>query len=142
MKELTTEQAIDEARAALGIAHSLSAQAWRVERLDRETSNYFLVTFNQGGSTVAVATVDSVTGGVDSRARLAGERPHVAIDAADAVFRAGAREGSSARLVWRPSKASLSPLYPVWRIRTNRGIVYVDLQGNVWQQLEKAGPGA
>ena len=58
----------------------------------------------------------------------------------DARARAG-RAGAAVRLVWRPSRASRSPLYPIWEVKAGSDLVYVDMTGRVWQDLEAGGRG-
>jgi hypothetical protein len=49
-------------------------------------------------------------------ARLGDAGPPIAVDAAAAIARAGLGAASEATLVWLPCRASLSPLYPIWRV--------------------------
>ncbi len=74
-------------------------------------------------------------------AALPGTGPHRPIDAEIAVKRAGLPTGTFAELVWRPSRASRSPLYPIWAVSAGVKTAYVDFQGNVWDSIESVGPG-
>lgn len=54
---------------------------------------------------------------------------------------AGAGPADDAELVWMPSQASRSPLYPLWRVRAAGAWRYVRQQGQVFDTLAPAGPG-
>jgi hypothetical protein len=138
---LTSDEALARARAALELEPSLHGDAWPVQRVD-QTGGYFLVVFGRPEAAVAVAAVDSETGELLSSARLAGIGPHFAVTAQEAVRRAGmSPEESAARLVWRPSRQSRSPLYPLWEVREAGHTIYVDQQGATWPRLDAGGPG-
>lgn len=141
MAELTSAEAIARARAAVGLGAAVTARAWRVRRLDRPGEAYFLVVFGDDKAAVGVAAVDAAKGEVGTSARLAGRGPHLTGDAAWAVRQAGLDPSARAELVWKPSRASRSPLYPLWEIDTARDRVYVDQQGAVWRRLDPPGPG-
>lgn len=96
---------------------------------------YYLVVLGEERAPVAVGTVNRATGDVGSSARLAGLGPHLEVDAALARTLAGAPEKARAELVWRPSAASRSPLYPVWEVELPSGPVYVDQAGSVRHDL-------
>lgn len=139
MTNVLPEDAIERARAALGLDPSVPAHARRVRRLDRPGTDYFLVTLGAETATVGIVTLDAYTGELQGSVSLPGVRGHFAVDEEQA--RAVAGGGASAELVWKPSAASLSPLYPVWEVRTEEGFVYVDQQGNVWTSLPEGGRG-
>jgi hypothetical protein len=129
--ELSTTDAITRAGRAVGVAAGVPGRAWLVRRLDRPADAYYLVVFGEEDAAVGVATVSRSTGEVGSAARLSGRGPHLEIDAARARELAGAGEEARAELVWRPSTASKSPLYPVWEVELPAGSVYVDQGGAV-----------
>jgi hypothetical protein len=139
MPGLPLEYAVKRARAALGLDPLVPAHAHHVRRLDRPGADYFLVTLGAETATVGIVTLDARTGELQGSASLPGLHGHFAVDEEQA--RAAAGGGTSAELVWCPSAASLSPLYPVWEVQTGEGLVYVDQQGNVWTSLPEAGRG-
>jgi len=139
MAELSSDEAIVRARAAMGLDATVPARAWRIRRLDRAADAYYLVVFGEPAAAVAVTTVGAAHGEVRTSAQLPGVRPHLLLDAAQAVTLAGLGAGAQAELVWRPSQASRSPFYPLWEVRSATRGVYVDQQGVVWPALDMAG---
>jgi hypothetical protein len=139
MAELTSDEAIARARTAMGLDAAVPARAWRIRRLDRTVDVYYLVVFGAPDAAVAVTTVGAARGEVRTSAHLPGVRPHLLIDAAQAVTLAGLGARAHAELVWRPSHVSRSPFYPLWEVRNATTRVYVDQQGVVWQALDMAG---
>jgi hypothetical protein len=140
MTEISVEEAIARARAEMGL-EPVVARGWRVRQLHQPDDAYYLVVFGQEQEAVAVATVSAKNGEVKTSARLSGRGPHLAVSAAQAITAAGADDDSPIELVWQPSRASRSPLYPLWAIETGKGTIYVDQQGLVWHELSAAGPG-
>ncbi|MGH3104478.1 MAG: hypothetical protein ACRDN6_10345 [Gaiellaceae bacterium] len=138
---LTPGRALERARAELGIEASVNGEAELVDRIDEDGVAYFLIVFGEPTSSIAVAAIDRAGGGLLSSARLPGAGPHRSVNAAEAIERAGLEGSSTARLVWKPSRQSRSPLYPLWEVRAAEGTVYVDEQGRVWPELEPGGPG-
>jgi hypothetical protein len=136
---LPLKDAEDRARAALGLNPSVSARARYVRRLDQRGADYFLVTLGAETATVGIVILDARTGELQNSVTLPGLRGHFEINEEQARKKAGG--GTSAELVWRPSAASLSPLYPVWEVRKEEGFVYVDQKGSVWTSLQEAGRG-
>jgi hypothetical protein len=112
------------ARAAVGAAADVPAEALPVRRLDRDTS-YVLVRLGRPGEPGWIAAVDPDTADVmtwasnDSGASTAPSGHPTSVDAGDG------------ELVWRPSAQSRSPLYPLRRVVTSDGEVFIDLAGNV-----------
>lgn len=131
------EVAADLARSAAGLPATAPATVLPVRRTDRPDRDYWLVVLGPSDRPVGVAAVDRHRREVLSSARLTGARAHLAVDAAEAVRRAGRGAGAAAELVWAPSAASRSPLYPVWEVRDGPP-VYVDLAGRVWPGLGTA----
>jgi streptogramin lyase len=86
---------------------------------------------------VGIAAVDAASGDVTESASLPGTEPHELLDAAAALERSGLSPDRRAQLVWRPSAASRSPLYPLWQIGDGGETVYVDQQGRVWSSLDE-----
>ena len=139
--ELTTEGAIERARAASHLAERIPARAWRTERLDRPGSAYYLVVFGDEDSAVGVASVDARSGEVHATARLSGQGPHLSVTPSRALALAALDGAGPPRLVWRPCRASLSPLRPIWEVRGSDRAVYVDQEGRLWETLTPPGPG-
>ncbi len=135
------ETAVERARAVLALSDRVPGHARYVERMDLPGIGYYLVVLGEESAAVGVAAVDGMTGEVISYASAAGARPHLPVNAARASELAGAAPVAAPRLVWCPCRASQSMLSPIWEIRTTDGLIYVDQQGQVWTQLEPAGPG-
>jgi len=134
---------VERARATLDLAPDTPARAWRVFPLSEATREYALVEFGERSAVVAVVAVDAQTGELLSSARLPGTGPHLAVGEASATGAAG-RSGTRVRLVWRPSRQSASPLYPLWEVSGSDPAeppVYVDHAGRVWPAIEPGGPG-
>jgi len=136
MSKITEDEAIVTARSLLGFSPLIPARALLTSRADRIGEEYYLVVFGELQASIGVVAVDITSGEAMIWASLPGRGPHVPIDSETAVKRAGFQPGARARLVWRPCKASRSPLYPLWEISDNMRTVYVDQQGIVWQSLE------
>ena len=141
MPELSHDEAIARARIDLSLDIMVAARAWRVRRLDRPADAYYLVVFGEDNAAVAVAAVGVARGEIRNSALLPGRGPHLVTDDSQAITRAGADDDVQVELVWQPCRASRSPLYPFWQIRTPAGTLYVDQHGSVWQELAAAGPG-
>lgn len=141
MSEITREDAIRQVRADLGVAKTTPGRAWWVRRLDRPREAYYLVLLGGSAATIAVATVDATTGEVGALARLPGIAPHIAVDAQQAAELAAGGAPAQTEMVWMPCEASKSPLYPLWEVKTQSGIKYVDQHGKVWKELQPARPG-
>jgi hypothetical protein len=141
MVEISPEEAILRAREALELPPSVSAQALRVERLDRPASAYFLVLLSYGGRERHVALVDARTGALDEDAEITGTDGHLMVNMEQAIAAAKLGGPVSARLVWRPGRASQSPLYPIWEISSATERRFVDQQGQLWDVLPSSGRG-
>jgi hypothetical protein len=140
--KVLVEELILKVREAAKVESSVPAQAWYVKRLDGRGNDYFLVVFGQPTSSTAVAAIDAVNGQILSYAHLRGQEPHFFVSEAEAAKRAGFSGMVQTDLVWQPSRSSMSPLYPIWRVTIpNREPKYVDQQGNVWNSLSVAGRG-
>jgi hypothetical protein len=129
---ISPADATGRARAALGLDEHVLAHALLVHGLERH-GDYYLVVAGTPDAAVGVATVDASSGEVGTRARLPGRGPHLTVTAGDAGTLAGLGGEPATRLVWRPSAASRSPLYPLWEVEGPHGPVYVDQQGGVWR---------
>lgn len=141
MTEISFDEAIARARAKMGLKATVAARVWRIRQLDRPGSAYYLIVFGEDQAAVAVAAIGAADGEIRASAHLPGHGPHLTIDATQAVTLAGLERSAQVSLVWQPCRASLSPLYPLWEVRTATETVYVDQQGLIWQELVAAGPG-
>jgi hypothetical protein len=117
-----------------------SAATHFVERLD-DGNPYFLVIFGKPGSAGAIVTVDAVSGTVASSAQLEQIKGPWLLDETQAAELADCKLVSKARLVWGPSRASLSPFYPLWELTCESGLVFIDCRGRAWRTFPSAGPG-
>jgi hypothetical protein len=138
---VTAAEAIGAVRETLGVDLTVPARAWRVERLDRPGDAYYLVIVGEEGAARAVAAVDASGAGLMTSARLPERGSHPMLDAGEAITTAGLGPHADAHLVWRPSRASRSPLYPLWMVQAGAKTVYIDQQKTVWEALDPAGPG-
>jgi hypothetical protein len=141
---LTSDEAIERARTLWpGEAPPGAGEAttWRVRRLDRPGSAYYLVVLVSGADAAHLAIVDQATGRIGSSATLANGRSPVSLSAERACELAGAARSEPAELVWMPSQASRSPLYPIWRVGVAGAWRYVSQQGEVFDALTSGHPG-
>jgi len=132
LPEISHADAIARARAELELDDDIPAEAVQIRRLDPPSEAYFLVTLGEPETVIAVATIGASTGAVGTAAVLSGHGPQLMVDASRARALAGASASAGATLVWRPSRASRSPLYPLWEVEHEGVFVYVDQQENVW----------
>jgi hypothetical protein len=137
MTDLTSDEAAVLARQALGAPATLNASIWRVVRLDRAGETYYLVVLGDDRAPVGVAAISADTGERMASARLGGLRQHLPVSAARA-FQLAKLADASAELVWQPCRASLSPLYPFWRVTSAAGLIFVDQQERCWDRLSAA----
>ena len=140
MTEISADDGIMRARSQLGLGPRTPARAWRVRRIDGPDKVYYLILFGDAEATVAVAAVDAMSGEMMTSAVLQGTGPHLTVDADQALQKSGLT-GARTELVWKPCRASLSPLYPFWQVSSGTETVYIDQQGAVWTTLDLAGPG-
>jgi hypothetical protein len=141
MPAITAEQAIAIARAKIHADAAVPARAWQVRRLDRVGESYYLVVFGDEHSSTGVVAVGAAQGEIQTWASLPGQGPHLRLDSAAAIQRAGLADATSAQMVWKPCRATRSPLYPLWEIQGITKTVYLDQQGTLWSELPSAGPG-
>ena len=137
MVELSANEAIARARKLLDIRSQVTARAFRTRRLDQPQGAYYLVLFGEDDATTAVATIDAVSGEAMSSAKLPGRGPHLCINQAQAIDLAGKGKDVHAEMVWKPSRATRSPLYPLWEVHDGTESVFVDQQGSLWQELDQ-----
>ena len=111
-----------------------------VEQLDGGNP-YYLVILAGENDTGAIAAIDAVQGNMMVSARLEAVPHTLPIDKRRALELANFPEPATARLVWKASRASLSPLYPIWQVTNEAASVYVTQSGKVYNELSPAGPG-
>ena len=119
---------------------SLPGVAHLVERLDGQHP-YFLVHFGEPGGRGAAVMVDAIDGSVMARAAVERIEQPWLIKEERAIEIANCAEPVEARLVWKPSRATRSPFYPLWEVSTGSEKVWVDQSGRVWRELAPPGPG-
>jgi len=141
MVEISPEKAILRAREALGLPESVSGRALHVDRLDAPGSAYYLIVLALAGRERYIALIDAQTGALEQDAEVTGSDGHITVNMEQAIAAARLSGRPSARLVWRPCRASYSPLYPIWEISSAGERRYVDQQGRLWEVLPPSGRG-
>lgn len=136
---ISEERAIRVAAEAAQVA-GLPATAHLVERLDGQHP-YFLVHFGEPGGRGAAVMVDALDGSLMERAAVERVDQPWLMKEERAVEIASGAQPVVARLVWKPSRATRSPFYPLWEISTTSGRMWVDQSGRLWRELTPAGPG-
>ena len=128
MKSADITAAIALARATVGAADDVPAVFFRVRRLDRD-AEYVLVQLGHPGKPGWLAAIDPAQDEVMTwAANPSGESTAPTRSDSD-------RSGGEVEWVWRPSAYSRSPLYPILRITTETGELFVDLAGAVYDTL-------
>ncbi len=128
---ITAAEAVASALASAGLAGAEATEPALVERLDGGDP-YFLVTMRTASGAGGMAIVDALTAEVTGSARLVEVARHALPNWAQAVALAGCPADAGARLVWRPSRATRSPFYPLCELTWDTGRAFVDMQGGVW----------
>lgn len=153
---ISAAQALEIACAAYG--GSAAAEPELVERLDGGQP-YYLVGLHESAGRFQLVAVNAISGAIMASAATAHSwsllsREQAIAQLSDTQTPADrqpkpsppANHSSrefSIRLVWKPSRASLSPLYPLWQVSDSSGrSVYVDHTGHIWPQLLPASPGS
>jgi hypothetical protein len=126
--------AIIRARRVLGFGGAITSHARPVHRLDRPNDSYFLIELGKEDSVGAVVTVHGISGEVTHSARLH-HGAHLKTPQ-EILGKENLSATAEIKLVWRPCDASRSPLYPLWQIRTNENVFYLDQNGRRWDRLE------
>ncbi len=135
MADGATDKAIESARAELGLESTSSAQAYVVANLAQPGGDYFLVVFHKNGKDIAIATVGRASYDVMSHAQLTNVTAHLVVSAKDARALAGSSPDADVHLVWRPGVATKSMFYPVWKVTTSTGPLYVNQEGNLYETI-------
>lgn len=141
MAGITPQEASVRALQSLNLPGTAESEIWKVLRLDRPGSSYYLVVFRQGAAAIAAAIVDATAGEILQSVRLSGSVIHLPVNAETARGLAELNSVESIDLVWQPCQASLSPFYPFWRVASVGKTVFIDQQRRRWSQLPPAGPG-
>ena len=124
MEDRDVEAAVALARATVGVDESVPAEAFPVRRLDCDNT-YVLVQLGQSGEPGWVAAVDVDHGDVMTWAANATGESTIP------THRPPTLSEREAELVWRPSRSSPSPLYPLLRVSNDEGEWFIDLAGDV-----------
>jgi hypothetical protein len=132
---MTADEAVARARQLLDDP-AADAQALRVERLDGGAP-YWLVVLEGPRATTGVAALED-DGTVVGSGRPHGSARHAPVDEQRARQLLGAGPDTAVRLVWWPSRASRSPLFPLWQADVAGRARRLTLAGAV---VEDAGPG-
>lgn len=128
VKSADITAAIALARATVGAADDVPAVFVPVRRLDRD-AEYVLVQLGHPGEPGWVAAIDPAQDEVMTwAANPSGESTAPIRSESD-------RPDGEVEWVWRPSAHSRSPLYPILRITTETGELFVDLAGAVYDTL-------
>jgi hypothetical protein len=126
--------AVHEAQRVLGLAGDDEGTAYRVRRLDKDGSAYFLV--HTGGRAVCL---DAETGALITSAETT--RSPLILTREAAINRTGFGATATAELVWVPCAASQSMFDPIWAVTEGNHTLYADQRGNVWDALPVKQPG-
>lgn len=135
MVNISEETAREIARSEIGLPPGTAGGAWLVHRLDEPDEHYWLVALGVETSETAVAAVDATDGSLMSWANIGLLGRFSLLPPQEAAALTGQPGAQAIRLVWRPCRASYSPLYPLWEVQTAETTVYVNQQGQVWQEL-------
>ena len=116
-----------------------------VRRLDREHTYYYLVPFNVKGQTHVVVIVDAVDGRFKEFSPLrppgifpgvkSAQAEKIVIDYLRSHAITYASPAAPPCLVWKPCKQTQSPYAPLWCIRINEILWFVDQDGRLHTQI-------
>ena len=143
MREPSELAAIETARQKLTLGPSVAVSSWRISHLGPRGEDFFLLVFHKDHHDVGIAAVGIRTNEIMTSATLPGDGSHPILSVEQALSKLHPRssEGFRAELVWKPCRASRSPLYPIWRLWSSTEELFVDQCGQVWQHLEGLSPG-
>jgi hypothetical protein len=128
--------AIESVRKIASLGAGVPYRTYRVQMLDHPGQWYYLLAFGEPTATLALAVINGASGDLESWVRTDGARGHVRVDAAEAARLSGLQPHTSVQMAWRPCRASRSPFYPLWEVRSDDGLTrYVNQQGEVWHDL-------
>jgi hypothetical protein len=136
---MTSDEAIARAREVLAERAGV-ATAMPVARLDGHPS-YWLVTIDDVEGTLAVAAIGE-NGELIGAGRPSGPGRHINIDAVRAREIARVPPTAASRLVWFASRASASPLFPLWEVTRAGAPVWIAMDGTLYTERPgDSGPG-
>ncbi|TMQ02184.1 MAG: hypothetical protein E6J91_53315 [Deltaproteobacteria bacterium] len=125
------------------MADDVEAEALVLHHLDPPAHESLFVVFGPADRAIGVALVDASTGALEASAKLPGTGRALPVDAGAARAIAGADQAADVRLAWRPSRASMSPMLPLWEVRAgDADPVYIDQHGRTWTAAQLTTPGA
>lgn len=116
-----------------------------VERLDEPLSAYYLIPWIITEGVGFVVEVDASSGIMLGETTFPKPTPSPFLSQEDA-FDCVAQKFPQytlgrIRLVWQPCRESTSPVRPFYQISFNKGILYVDMDGSIFQELTPLGRG-
>jgi hypothetical protein len=126
---MTEAEAIDLSREYFKLNKSVRAAVFKVINLLNENSSYFLIIFGEENASVAIAAVNIRSGEIKNSARLTGQVPHLTINKEKAIELTASPKNSRTEMIWKPGRLTKSQLYPVWKIHSPTGIVYINQSG-------------
>jgi hypothetical protein len=132
---MTAADAVTRAREVLG-DHDASAQALRVDRPAGKP--YWLVVLDGPTATVGLAAFED-DGTLVGSGRPSSAGRHVSVGRQRAQELLGAPVETEVHLVWWPSRASMSPLFPLWQADLAEGPRWVTLDGTLVEDVPPAG---
>ncbi len=138
-QELFGEHAAEAARKGR------PGQPLLVECLADACVDYYLIPWNTGRGTELILRVDAFTGTFLSVVQIAETTGSYLLSSRDALIRARAElpgvEFEAPRCVWLPCRQSTSPLRPFHEVPYEGGVLYVDMDGEVYRKLTPLGHG-
>jgi hypothetical protein len=136
MVHISEASARDIARTVTNLPGGTEGHTWLVRRLDRQDEYYWLVALGSESAVEAVVAVEAADGKVMNYARLAPPGSFGLLSAEEAVRVLEEPGFQAVELVWMPCRASYSPLYPLWEVRTKDRTVYINQQRQMWEILD------
>lgn len=116
-----------------------------VTRLDEPDRDYYLVPWQDQSGIVLLVQVDASSGDMLSAAVLPAPMRRIAMtpDEARRVVETRLKQHilGEPKLVWRPSRESVSQLQPLYQVAVDGGDVFVDVDGSVYRSLTPFGKG-
>lgn len=116
-----------------------------VKRFDIQKGDYYLVPWIIEEGIALIVEVDASNGVMNSATPIPKPVPHLFLgpdEAMNIVYRQfPQRMFGKPLLVWRPCRESTSPLQPLYEIPFESGVLYVGMDGSVFQSLTPLGLG-
>ena len=116
-----------------------------VERLDEPGNAYYLIPWLITEGVVFVVEVDAASGVMLGATTFPKPTPSPFLTP-DEALDCAAREFpqhtfGKPRLVWRPCRESTSPVRPFYQISFDKGVLYIDMDSSIFQELTSLGRG-